>query len=85
MIGSVEVISGRYFDSVRLMQVSAEIAKIRGVDAALVAMATDLNRELAAGMGFEGGQLAGVRADDLMIAIRAADDTALDLARSLKD
>lgn len=85
MIGSVEVISGRYFDSVRLMQVSAEIAKMRGVDAALVAMATDLNRELAAGMGFEGGQLAGVRADDLMIAIRAADDTALDLARSTVD
>ncbi len=49
----VEVRKGSYVDSVSLMQVSRRVADLDGVTAALVAMATDLNLELADGMGFD--------------------------------
>jgi FdrA protein len=71
MIDHVEVRAGHYADSVTLMQVSNEVARIDGVDAAIVAMATELNRELLLGMGFV---IDGAGPDDLVVAIRAADD-----------
>jgi FdrA protein len=43
--------SGVYADSVRLMQVSRDVAALPGVTGVLVAMATPLNLELAANMG----------------------------------
>src|ERR671926_449272 len=43
--------SGVYADSVRLMQVSRDVGAREGVTAVLVAMATPLNVDLAAGMG----------------------------------
>ena len=48
---SVEVRRGTYHDSVRLMQASRALQQAQGVEEALVAMATDLNRELLAGTG----------------------------------
>jgi FdrA protein len=53
MTRHVELRSGAYVDSVTLMQVSRRVASLPGVESAIVAMATDLNLELAAGMGFE--------------------------------
>jgi FdrA protein len=50
---TVELRRGTYVDSVTLMQVSRRVAALDGVTAAIVAMATDLNLELAAGMGFD--------------------------------
>src|SRR3712207_651465 len=47
----VSLRSGVYADSVRLMQVSRDVGAREGVTAVLVAMATPLNLELAAGMG----------------------------------
>lgn len=47
----VSLRSGVYADSVRLMQVSRDVSAREGVTAVLVAMATPLNLELAAGMG----------------------------------
>ena len=49
MVDSVEVRRGAYADSVRLMQVSQLVASGPGIDAAIVAMATELNLELARG------------------------------------
>ena len=46
-VRSVQLRSGVYADSVRLMQVSREVAGQPGVSAVLVAMATPLNLELA--------------------------------------
>ena len=46
----VSLRSGVYADSVRLMQVSRDVGAREGVTAVLVAMATPLNLELAAGM-----------------------------------
>jgi FdrA protein len=74
MIDHVEVRSGHYADSVTLMQVSGEVGRVDGVSAAIVAMATELNRDLLVGMGFD---VSGAGPDDLVVAIRAEDDAVL--------
>jgi FdrA protein len=56
------------------MQVSRAVQGVPGVSAALVAMATTLNLELAAGMGFTP---AGAAPDDMLVAIAAVDEAAL--------
>lgn len=81
----VEIVGGRYFDSVRLMQVSSSIGAMVGVEASLVAMATALNLELLADMGFDTGSAAGAGPDDLLIALRAEDQQAAEHARDAVD
>jgi FdrA protein len=81
MIDSVEVRRGMYHDSVRLMQASRALQQAPGVEEALVAMATDLNRELLAGMGFDPGALGEAGPNDLIVAVRAADETGVSHAR----
>jgi FdrA protein len=71
----VEARAGAYADSVMLMQVSAHARKSDGVEAALVAMATELNLGLLPAMGFSPPPRAG--ANDLLVAIRARDAAAL--------
>jgi FdrA protein len=73
---------GAYADSVRLMQVSQLVAAADGVEAALVAMATEVNLSLARDMGFAA---ADAKADDLLIAVRATDAAALDAAVDLAE
>ncbi|TYP86600.1 FdrA protein [Blastococcus xanthinilyticus] len=67
--------SGVYADSVKLMQVSRRIGARDGVSAVLVAMATPLNLELAEGMGLAPD--GGASPEQLLIAVRAEDDDAL--------
>ncbi|MBB5790996.1 hypothetical protein [Jiangella mangrovi] len=74
MIRHIEVRTGTYHDSVTLMQVSQAVQGEDGVGAALVAMATQLNLDLLAGMGFEPPS-AGP--NDLVVGITADDDAAL--------
>jgi FdrA protein len=74
----VSLRSGVYADSVRLMQVSREIGDRSGVSAVLVAMATPLNLDLAAGMGLAPDGEA--KPDQLLIALRATDDAELTAA-----
>lgn len=71
----VSLRSGVYADSVRLMQVSRDVGARPGVTAVLVAMATPLNLELAAGMGLAPDGAA--RPDELLVALRATDDAEL--------
>src|SRR5436190_17101711 len=71
----VEVRPGAYHDSVTLLQVSRVVAQVEGVDAAQVAMATDLNVDVLSRMGFDIPAHAGP--NDLVVALRAADDDAL--------
>jgi len=75
MAERIELRRGLYADSVALMLVSRTVAALPGVQAALVAMATELNLELLAGLGFE--RPAVESANDLLMAIRAADEAAL--------
>lgn len=72
-----------YVDSVTLMQVSRRVADLDGVAAALVAMATDLNLELAAGMGFD--VPATVSGNDMLVALDVASDDVLAAARTEVD
>jgi FdrA protein len=71
----VELRRGAYHDSVTLLQVSRAVAGVEGVLAAQVAMATELNVEVLTGMGFE--VPANASPNDLVVAVRAADDDAL--------
>jgi FdrA protein len=71
----VEARPGAYADSVTLMQVSADVRKADGVEAALIAMATELNLGLLPALGFAAPAEAGP--NDLLIAIRAGDAAAL--------
>jgi FdrA protein len=71
----LELRRGSYRDSVRLMQISQTLRGAPGVSAALVAMATDLNLELAADMGFTAPPDAAP--NDMVIAVAAVDDAAL--------
>jgi len=66
----VEVRSRTYHDSVRLMQASAAVQKIPGVEVALIAMATDLNMGLLEDLHFEvpGGTIP----DDMVVAVRVS-------------
>jgi len=79
----VELRTGTYRDSVALMQLSRAVSTRPGVSAALVAMATDLNVALAAQMGFEVPDAAFP--EDLLVAVTADDDGALDAALGLVD
>lgn len=74
----VEARPGAYADSVTLMRVSADVRQADGVQAALIAMATELNLDLLLAMGFRAPP--DVRPDHLLIAVRASDDTALSSA-----
>lgn len=71
----VELRRGAYHDSVSLMQVSRAVAGTDGISAAQVAMATDLNVEVLAGMGFDVPEGAGP--NDLVVALRGASEDAL--------
>lgn len=79
----VEARAGAYADSVTLMQISAQAQAVEGVQAALVAMATELNQALAAGLGFQAP--AGSGPSDLLVALDAHDDRALATALAVID
>ncbi|MEO5708530.1 MAG: FdrA family protein [Nocardioidaceae bacterium] len=66
----VELRRGTYVDSVTLMQVSRRVSVVDGVTSAIVAMATDLNLELAAGMGFE---VPDASPNELLVAVEGSD------------
>ena len=69
---------GAYHDSVTLLRVSQAAAATAGITAAQVAMATPLNTELAAGLGFSIPE--GTGPNDLLIALRGIDQTAVEAA-----
>lgn len=82
MRAHVEVRPGAYHDSVTLMQVSQAVGREPGVEAALVAMGTTLNLDLAEGMGFPRPQ-AGP--SDLIVALRTADQHVCDHALAVME
>jgi succinyl-CoA synthetase alpha subunit len=74
-VDHVELRRGVYHDSVTLLRISQAASDTPGILAAQVAMATPLNTELAAGLGFEIPAESGP--NDLLVALRGADDEAL--------
>jgi len=67
-----------YFDSVFLMLATRGIKALPGVAEAVVAMATPMNVDLLAGLGFPKEELAGLSPNDLVVAIDADTDAVLD-------
>jgi FdrA protein len=79
----VELRGGTYSDSVTLLQVTRAVRSSPGVTAALVAMATELNLDLLAGLGLT--PPAGAGPNDLLVGVRADDDAALAAALTALD
>ncbi|MER5319076.1 FdrA family protein [Streptosporangium roseum] len=78
----VRVRTGVYHDSVSLMRVSQAVTGLPGVEVAVVAMATELNRGIAAELGFD---LPETGPADLLIAVRSDDPAALEAAAAELD
>ena len=78
MTTHVELRPGAFADSVTLLQVSRTVQGLPGVAAAQVAMATALNLEVLAGMGFDIPTEA--TPNDMVVALRLDDPGALDAA-----
>ena len=83
MTDHVELRAGVYVDSVSLMQVSRPVAGAGGVQAAQVAMATELNLDVLRGMGFDVPD--GASPNDLVVALRGADQAGVTAGRAAVD
>lgn len=79
----VELRSGIYHDSVTLLRISQAVTDADGVTAAQVAMATPLNVDLAAGLGFAIPDGAGP--NDLLVAIRGDNEAAVNAGLAALD
>lgn len=74
-----------YFDSVFLMLISTDVKKLPGIAEAVVAMGTEMNRDLIAGMGLSTDEIAAATANDLIIAVDAEDEAAAERAQTTVD
>lgn len=77
-VDHVEVRRGVYHDSVTLLRMSQAVGDVQGVQAAQIAMATAFNLEFAVGADFAVPDTAGP--NDLLVAVRAADQVGVDAA-----
>src|SRR6266568_4692605 len=64
-----------YVDSVTLLQVSAEVAGVTGVEEAALVMGTELNRDVLRDSGLLVGDALAAGPNDLIIVVRAEDDS----------
>ena len=71
------VLVGRYVDSVLLMRLSQKLEGLEGVEQAAAMMATQANKKTLAQAGFLIGHATDAKANDLVVAVRARDSTAV--------
>lgn len=76
MFEKLEVRKRAYYDSVTLMSLSSKLKSIEGVEELVVAMATQMNKEIIAANGFDSSQLTDCTANDLVIAVRTVNEEA---------
>ena len=69
----VTVVPDAYFDSVFLMSVAGELRERAGVNAAMIVLGTDANREAMTRLGFDAAAVGSAGAHDLLIAVDADD------------
>ena len=72
----VERRPGAYHDSIVLMLASRRMLDVPGIEAAMVAMASDLNLAMLRDAGLWTDSLEDVRPDDLLLAARGEDPQA---------
>jgi FdrA protein len=71
---------GAYYDSVTLMLISRDVGRLDGVEDAAAVSATPLNLALLERQGYKLDAADGAGPNDLVIALRAADDATVDAA-----
>ena len=69
----VTVVPDAYFDSVFLMSVAGELRERAGVNAGMIVLGTDANREALTQLGFDAAAVGSAGAHDLLIAVDAED------------
>ena len=69
----VTVVPDAYFDSVFLMSVASELRERAGVNAGMIVLGTDANREAMTQLGFDAAAVGSAGAHDLLIAVDADD------------
>ena len=74
-----------YYDSVFLMLISTDVKKLPGIGEAVVAMGTEMNRDLIAGMGLSNPEISAATANDLIIAVDAESEDAVGAAQAKVD
>lgn len=79
-VAATRIRAGFYLDSVALMRISRSVADLAGVSAASLMMGSPSNRELLREAGLADAQAEAAGPNDLVIAIRAEDTTALEAA-----
>lgn len=80
MLTKVLVRKNSYYDSVTLMALSGRLSGLAGVSAAVVAMGTDMNKELLQNVGLMTAEAESAGPADLVIAVGAGAEAALDAA-----
>jgi FdrA protein len=81
----VEIRSGAYYDTVILMQLQSSLADMSGVLDTGVIMGTDANKEILAQSDLLVPEVQEAAADDLVIVLRAEDESAADAALAQVD
>ena len=66
----VKVLKNRYIDSVSLMALSTRVNQLADVSQAIVAMGTDMNKEVMRNAGLSNEQVEGAAASDLIITLK---------------
>lgn len=66
----VKRLTNRYIDSVSLMAMSTKANQIEGVKQAIIAMGTQMNKEVMQNVGLFNDQVAAAEASDLLITLR---------------
>lgn len=80
MLFKVFVYKNQYQDSVRLMSISREAAKLDGVSKVLALLGTVSNKDVIARLGLKAPAVDAATASDLMVCIEAKDDAAVKAA-----
>ncbi len=80
MIATGQIRKGAYFDSVTLMRVGKEITALKGIVDAAVVMGTSANKSILKGSGLLLASFAKAGDSDLLVAIKAQDQKAVDAA-----
>ncbi|MDD5091287.1 MAG: FdrA family protein, partial [Candidatus Wallbacteria bacterium] len=76
----IELIKDSYHDSVTLMLLSRNLSNLPGISHAAVLMGTSHNHELLVQTGFDSQKLSHSTSNDLIIAVKTDDQSALDAA-----
>lgn len=69
----VKVIKNRYIDSVSLMALSTKANQVEGVSQAIIAMATDMNKEVMGNVGLVNDLVAQAQSSDLIITMKVSE------------